>query len=149
MYLLTFTLNLHFFTNVLIYNYLCVIGDFFNLHKFTQFFLLVNKKWENSGNYFVSLGIDFRAMKINFRVKNENKNPSSLYMRFFDSRNNIRTDIEIKTGFNINPNDWNSKKQVFKPNANRVNNMVIREKLDQLKEDIVYQVNLECIFQIN
>lgn len=88
-------------------------------------------------------------MKINFRVKNENKNPSSLYMRFFDSRNNIRTDIEIKTGFNINPNDWNSKKQVFKPNANRVNNMVIREKLDQLKEDIVYQVNLECIFQIN
>ncbi|MCT3801574.1 phage integrase SAM-like domain-containing protein [Elizabethkingia anophelis] len=82
-------------------------------------------------------------MKINFRIKNKNKNPSSLYVRFFDSRNNIRTDIEIRTGFNINPNDWNSKKQVFKPNANRVNNMVIGEKLDQLKEDVISQTNLE------
>ncbi|MCT3630969.1 tyrosine-type recombinase/integrase [Elizabethkingia anophelis] len=82
-------------------------------------------------------------MKINFRVKNTNKNPSSLYIRFFDSRNNVRTDIEIRTGFNINPNDWNVKKQVFKPNANRASNIIIGEKLVQLKEDIIFQVNLE------
>lgn len=82
-------------------------------------------------------------MKVNFRIKNMKKNPSSLYLRFFDSRNNERTDIEIRTGFSVNPNDWNSKKQSFKPNANRVNNMVIEDKLNQLKEEIIYQSNLE------
>lgn len=82
-------------------------------------------------------------MKVNLRIKNTKKNPSTVYLRYFDSKNNERTDVEISTGFSINPADWNSKKQCFKPNANRNKNVVIEEKLNQIKEEVIYQSNLE------
>lgn len=64
-------------------------------------------------------------------------------MRFFDSNNNERVDVEISTGISINPADWNGKKQTFKPNTNRGNNVEIANRMENLKNEIISNANLE------
>lgn len=76
--------------------------------------------------------------RVKFSIKTKS-NPANIYVRFFHSRD---FDLNCKTGFLINPNNWSNKQQRVKTTSVNAFDQTINPKLSDLKETIITQYNI-------
>lgn len=76
--------------------------------------------------------------RVKFLTK-KGKNPCSIYVRFFHSKD---FDFTTKTGYLINPKYWSGKQERVKTTAGNAFDQILNPKLNGLKETILLQYNI-------